>query len=163
MLLALAFSLRSKPKAVDLKDGIGLGNGQSGGSFARVVRPIVISRNADASVGESSPVSNVEGQEGDVPNPAPPRGNGIKKRTEEIKIGQSTLDRIASGGKTTRELLRREKEKPKTGRPKAYVYQYRDPGKKFNAKLNFSKARVNRSELISAVEAVLSNLKKAID
>ena len=97
MLLALAFSLRSKPKTVDLKDGIGSGNGQSGGSFARVVRPIVISRNADASVGESSPVSNVEGQEGDVPNPAPPRGNGIKKRTEEIKIGQSTLDRIASG------------------------------------------------------------------
>ena len=83
MLLALAFSLRSKPKTVDLKDGIGSGNGQSGGGFARVVRPIVISRNADASVGESSPVSNVEGQEGDVPNPAPPRGNGIKKRTEE--------------------------------------------------------------------------------
>jgi hypothetical protein len=98
-LLALAFSLRSKPKAVDLKDGIGSGNGQSGGSFARVVRPIVISRNVDASVGADAPesnVSNVEGQEGDAPKPVP-QGDGIKKKTEKIKIDQSTLDQIASG------------------------------------------------------------------
>tara|TARA_B100001105_G_C22218932_1_gene368740 strand:- start:49 stop:729 length:681 start_codon:yes stop_codon:yes gene_type:complete len=73
------------------------------------------------------------------------------------------LGRIAAGGKTTRELLRREKEKPKAGRPKAYVYQYKDPGKKFNVKLNFSKARVNRSELISALEAILRNLKESGD
>ena len=73
------------------------------------------------------------------------------------------LGRIAAGGKTTRELLRREKGKPKAGRPKAYVYQYKDPGKKFNVKLNFSKARVNRSELISALEAILRNLKESGD
>ena len=93
MLLVLAFSLLSKPKAVDL---VGSENGQSRDSFVREVRPIVISRNADASVGGGSPESNVEDQEADVSRPVP-QGNGIKKRAEEMKIGQSTLDQIAFG------------------------------------------------------------------
>jgi len=93
MLLVLAFSLLSKSEAVDLVEPE---NGRNGGSSAPVVRPIVISRNADASVGEIFPVSNVEGQEGDAPKPAP-QENGIKERAEKIKIAQSTLDQIAFG------------------------------------------------------------------
>ena len=51
----------------------------------------------------------------------------IVRQSDKAKMIE-VLERIASGGKTTRELLRREKEKPKAGRPKAYVYQYKDPG-----------------------------------
>jgi len=71
-LVVMAFSLLSKSESVESENGL------NGDGSAPEVRPIVISRNAGA------------------PKPAP-HGDGIKKRTENITIGQSTLDQIAFG------------------------------------------------------------------
>ncbi len=65
---------------------------------------------------------------------------------------------VGQGGGATRQQMR-EAAKPKAGRPKHYVFAYRPPSKQFNLRLNFSKARVNRDEIISALEAILRELR----
>ena len=49
----------------------------------------------------------------------------------------------------------------KPGRPTHYVFAFRPPGKQFNLKLSFAKTRVNRDEIIDALEAILRELRKA--
>jgi ParB family chromosome partitioning protein len=66
--------------------------------------------------------------------------------------------RQASGDQAvTRETLRASKKK--VGRPKAFVFQYRAPTKAFSLKLNFRKSDVPKDEVISALEAILSDLR----
>lgn len=68
------------------------------------------------------------------------------------------IERIARDG-ATRQTLREATAKPKAGRPKAYVFAYRPPTKQFNLKLSFRKARVDRDEIIAALEAILAELR----
>ena len=83
------------------------------------------------------------------------RQSDIEKMTELVEC-------IAREGLTTRAQLRKETQKPKKfGRPKAYVFQYRAPTKDFNLRLNFRKSRVDRSEIIEALEAIVKELKKS--
>jgi len=49
----------------------------------------------------------------------------------------------------------------KPGRPKTYVFAFRPPTKAFNLKLSFAKSRVNREEVIEALEGILRELRKA--
>jgi ParB family chromosome partitioning protein len=71
------------------------------------------------------------------------------------------IEKIASQGGTTRQQLRAATAKPAPGRPKHYVFAYRPPTKLFNLKLSFPKSRVNREEVIEALEAILRELRKA--
>ena len=71
------------------------------------------------------------------------------------------IEKIASQGGATRQQLRDETAKPKAGRPKHYVFAYRPPTKAFNLKLNFTKSRVTRDEIIDALEAIIRDLRKA--
>jgi hypothetical protein len=71
------------------------------------------------------------------------------------------LTRDAQGGAVTREIARKVVAKPKAGRPKAFVFQYRPPAKTFNLKLQFKKSEVGRSEVIEALEGILAELRKA--
>ncbi len=71
------------------------------------------------------------------------------------------LEKIASQGGATRQQLREATAKPKPGRPKAYVFAYRPPDKTFNLKLSFGKSRASREDVISALEAILKELRKA--
>jgi ParB family chromosome partitioning protein len=70
------------------------------------------------------------------------------------------VERIARDGGTTREAVRKEVAKPKPGRPKAYVFSYKAPTKAFKLQLRFSKARVDRGEIIEALEAIIRDLRK---
>ncbi len=71
------------------------------------------------------------------------------------------VEKIASQGGATRQQLR-EQAKPKApGRPKHYVFAFRPPTKAYNLKLSFSKSRVNRDEIIDALEAILKELRKS--
>jgi ParB family chromosome partitioning protein len=63
------------------------------------------------------------------------------------------------GGATTREAVRKETAKPKAGRPKAYVFSYRAPTKAFKLQLRFTKSRVDRDEVIEALQAIIKELK----
>jgi ParB family chromosome partitioning protein len=66
--------------------------------------------------------------------------------------------RQASGDQpVTRETLRASKKK--VGRPKAFVFQYKAPTKAFSLKLNFRKADVPKDEVISALEAIITDLR----
>jgi ParB family chromosome partitioning protein len=72
----------------------------------------------------------------------------------------SLVERMTRDGATpTREIVRRETAKPKPGRPKAYVFSYKAPTKAFRLQLKFTKARVDRDEVIATLEAILAELR----
>jgi ParB family transcriptional regulator, chromosome partitioning protein len=64
-------------------------------------------------------------------------------------------------GAITREQARKAaaKSAPKLGRPKAFVFQYKPPTKSFNLRLQFKKSDVDRTEVIAALEAIISELR----
>ncbi len=69
------------------------------------------------------------------------------------------VEKIASQGGATRAEVRQDLAKPKPGRPKAYVFNYRPDNKSFNLKLKFRKGNVPRHEVIEALEAILKDLR----
>ena len=70
------------------------------------------------------------------------------------------IEKITSQGGATRQQLREAVAKPAAGRPKQFVFAYRPPTKAFNLKLRFTKSRVNRDEIIEALEAIIKELRK---
>jgi ParB family chromosome partitioning protein len=70
------------------------------------------------------------------------------------------LEKITRDGGATREQVRKETAKPKAGRPKAYIFSYRAPTKAFKLQLKFAKARVDRDEVITALEGIIEELRK---
>ena len=70
------------------------------------------------------------------------------------------LTREGREGGLTREQARKVVAKPKPGRPKAFVFQYRPPTKTFNLRLQFRKSDVDRTEVIAALEAIIAELRK---
>jgi ParB family chromosome partitioning protein len=66
------------------------------------------------------------------------------------------------GHSATREEARKAvtKAKPKVGRPRAFIFQYRPPTKSFNLRLQFKKSDVDRTEVIAALEAIIADLRK---
>jgi ParB family transcriptional regulator, chromosome partitioning protein len=71
------------------------------------------------------------------------------------------IEKISRDGGATREAVRREKEtaRPKAGRPKHYTFTYKAPTKAFRLQLRFTKARVDRDEVIEALQAIIKELK----
>jgi len=72
------------------------------------------------------------------------------------------IEKIATQG-STREQLRKEaeQEKPKAGRPKSFVFAFRPATKAFNLRLQFNKRNASKDEVISALEEIIRELKKA--
>lgn len=71
------------------------------------------------------------------------------------------VEKIAREGVSTRQQVREATQRPKPGRPKAYVFAYRPETKAFNLRLSFKKSRVDRDEIITALEAIIAELKAA--
>ena len=67
-----------------------------------------------------------------------------------IALGRLSVDR---------EAVRKETAKPKPGRPKAYVFSYKAPTKAFKLQLRFTKSRVDRDEVIEALQAIIRELR----
>jgi len=82
-------------------------------------------------------------------------------RQENPEKMTALVEKIASQGGATRQQLREATAKPKAGRPKNYVFAYRPPTKAFNLKLSFTKSRVNRDEVIAALETILRELRES--
>jgi hypothetical protein len=70
------------------------------------------------------------------------------------------VEKLTQDGGATREKARQETAKPKPGRPKAYVFSYRPPTKAFKLQLRFAKARVDREEVILALQGIIDELRK---
>ena len=71
------------------------------------------------------------------------------------------IEKIAGGGGATREKARQATAKARAGRPKHFTFAYRPPTKQFNLKLSFPKSRVQKDEIISALEAIILDLRNA--
>jgi hypothetical protein len=69
------------------------------------------------------------------------------------------IERIATQAGATRADVRKELAKPKPGRPKAYVFNYKPESKAFKLRLSFRKGNVPRQEVIEALEAILRELR----
>lgn len=70
------------------------------------------------------------------------------------------VEKVAHGG-ATRQLVRQETATAKAGRPKAFVFAFRPQTKAFNLRLSFTKSRVERAEIIEALENILRELRAA--
>jgi ParB family chromosome partitioning protein len=88
----------------------------------------------------------------------------VRQQTPEKMI--ALIERLTRDGRTgqvTREQARKATAKPKAGRPKAFVFQYRPPTKAFNLRLQFRKGDVERAEVIEALESILAELRREAD
>jgi ParB family chromosome partitioning protein len=70
------------------------------------------------------------------------------------------VEKITREGSPTREQARKATAKTKPGRPKAYTFKYLPPTKAFNLRLSFRKTRVDRDEIIDALEAIIEELRR---
>ena len=69
------------------------------------------------------------------------------------------IEKLAREGTVTREAVRKETAKPKPGRPKAYVFSYKAPTKAFKLQLRFTKSKVDRDEVIAALQEIIKELR----
>jgi ParB family chromosome partitioning protein len=86
----------------------------------------------------------------------------VRQQTPEKMIAlveKLTRDAQSQGHSVTRTAAREAVAKPKAGRPRAFVFQYRPPTKSFNLKLKFRKADVDKAEVIQALEAIIQELR----
>jgi ParB family chromosome partitioning protein len=74
------------------------------------------------------------------------------------------VEKISREGAATREAVReavrKDAARAKPGRPKAFTFSYRPPTKAFNLQLRFAKSKVDRDEVIEALEGILRELRK---
>ena len=71
------------------------------------------------------------------------------------------VEKLAGQGATTRESVRQETAKAKTGRPRNFVFSFKPPTKAFQLRMSFTKGRVDKSEIISALENIIRDLRAA--
>ncbi len=71
------------------------------------------------------------------------------------------VEKIASQGGATREQVRKETQKPRPGRPKAYTFNFRPKNKAFNLRLSFNKKTPSKDDIISALENILDELRRS--
>jgi hypothetical protein len=70
------------------------------------------------------------------------------------------IERLTREGPATREQARKALAKPKPGRPKAFVFQYKPKARDFSLRLQFRKGDVDRTEVIAALEAIIADLRE---
>ncbi len=69
------------------------------------------------------------------------------------------IEQLTNQGGTTRQDARKATAKARPGRPKSFVFAFRPPSKTFRLKMQFSKAKVERAEIIDALENLLTELR----
>jgi len=73
----------------------------------------------------------------------------------------SLVEKLASHGVATREQVRKETAKPAPGRPRSFVFAFRPPTKNFNLRMSFNKGKVEKAEIIAALENIIKELRAA--
>jgi ParB family chromosome partitioning protein len=85
----------------------------------------------------------------------------VRQRDPEKMI--ALVERLTREGAPTREEARKVTAKPKPGRPKAFTFTFRPPTKLFNLRLSFKKSRVDRDEVIEALQEIIRELRRQKD
>jgi ParB family chromosome partitioning protein len=70
------------------------------------------------------------------------------------------VEKITSQGAVTRDQVRKETQKPKAGRPKAFTFNFKPQNKAFNLRLSFNKRNASKDEIIDALQAIIAELRK---
>ena len=84
----------------------------------------------------------------------------IVRQSDPAKM-MALAEEIARRAHVTRDAVRQKTAKPKAGRPKSFVFRYRPPDKAFRLNLTFQKSRVERDDVIRALEAILAQLRES--
>ena len=84
----------------------------------------------------------------------------IVRQAEPQKM-LALIEKLTAQGGATRQAVRKETAKPKAGRPKSFVFSFRPPTKQFQLRMSFRKGRVDKAEIIDALEAIIKELKTA--
>ena len=71
------------------------------------------------------------------------------------------VEKMVTSGGVTRQEIRKETARPKGGKPKSFVFSFRPPTKLFNLRMSFRKGRVDKGEIIEALENILKELRGA--
>jgi len=83
----------------------------------------------------------------------------VRQQTPQKMV--ALIEELTKDGAATREQARKAVAKPKAGRPKNFVFQYKAPTKAFQLKLQFRRSDVDRTEVIAALEGIIAELRKA--
>ncbi len=81
----------------------------------------------------------------------------VKDEDEMIQL----LEKVANQGLSREDLRRRKPKTLKGKRRKPYVFNFRAPDKSFNLSLKFRRSTVEKTDLIQALEEILSQLKES--
>ena len=81
-------------------------------------------------------------------------------RQADPKKMMALVERLVSGGNgVTRQDVRKEIAKAKSGRPKAFLFSFKPQTKQFSLRMSFRKGKVDKGEIISALEAIIKELR----
>jgi ParB family chromosome partitioning protein len=69
------------------------------------------------------------------------------------------VEKLTTQGATTRQDARKETAKPKAGRPRFFVFSFKPETKAFDLRLSFKKTRVEKDEIITALENIIRELR----
>ncbi|MGE0591184.1 MAG: ParB/RepB/Spo0J family partition protein [Vicinamibacterales bacterium] len=71
------------------------------------------------------------------------------------------VERLTTQGSVTRQDVRKETTRPDADRPKPFVFAFKPETKRFSLKMSFSKSKVERSEIIAALEDIIRELRES--
>jgi ParB family chromosome partitioning protein len=81
-------------------------------------------------------------------------------RQADPKKMTALVERLVAGGNgVTRQDVRKETANGKSSRPKSFVFAFRPETKQFNLRMSFRKGKVDKGEIISALEAIIKELR----
>jgi ParB family transcriptional regulator, chromosome partitioning protein len=83
----------------------------------------------------------------------------IVRQADPAKM-MALVERLASQGNATRQQVRNETARPAT-RPKPFTFAFRPPTKAFDLRMSFRKGKVEKGEIIEALENIIHELRNS--
>jgi len=80
-------------------------------------------------------------------------------RQSEPKKMLALVERMAAQGAVTRKDVRAETAKPLSGKPRHFIFSFKPPAKTFQLRMSFKKGRVEKAEIIEALENIIRELR----
>jgi ParB family chromosome partitioning protein len=81
----------------------------------------------------------------------------VRQATPEKML--ALVEKMVTQGAVTRQDVRAETAKARQGRPRQFVYAFKAPTKAFRLRLSFNKSRVDKAEIIDALENIIKELR----
>ena len=83
-------------------------------------------------------------------------------RQSDPKKMMALVERLVSGGNgVTRQDVRKETAKANPGRPKPFLFSFKPETKHFQLRMTFRKGKVEKAEIITALEGIIKELRAA--